>query len=285
MRGVFFGGAVAGFVLGLGLGLAIAWVVSPTPLTGADPTNLRSDLKDDYIVMIASSYSLDGDMARAMQRLAALGLAKPDAYVSQLVQSRQSGPYQQALIHLALDLKQPAEALVRPTYTPRPTRGGEPVRPGPTPLPHPTSTAVQTLPFEALPTLIAAPTSLPATLVPNPDAPLFHLQSRTALLCFETQGRGVIEIQVRDNNGLPLPGIGVEVNWRTGDEVFYTGLKPERGTGYADMEVPPGSYNVRLTQDARSDLIEDLRIDDEPNECAQGAQQVRGWRLVFERNG
>jgi hypothetical protein len=285
MRGVFFGGTFAGFVLGLGLGLLSAWILWPIPLANAHPADLRLELKDDYIVMIASSYSLDGDLARAMQRLAALDLAHADESIARVVKGEQNPLYQQALIHLALDLKEPSAALARPTLTPRPAREHQTASPSSTSQPRPAATIVQILPFSAPATLVPTSTSPPPTLVTNPDAPLFRLKSKTALRCSDTGGRGVIELDIRDKNGLPLPGIGVEVNWAAGDAVFYTGFMPEQGMGYADMEVSPGTYNVRLVEGARSEVIDKLQIDGEPSECTQGAHQVRGWRLTFEREG
>jgi hypothetical protein len=93
----------------------------------------------------------------------------------------------------------------------------------------------------------------------------------------------VIQVFVQDADGKPLPGIGVEVNWSAGDDILYTGLKPERGMGYADEEVGPGRYNLRLTDNAQSNVVESLGVDEEPSVCSADALQVRGWMLVFQQ--
>lgn len=279
MRGLFFGGIVAGVLLGFGLGLVAAWSSWPSPVPRAIPADLRLDLKDDYIRMIASSYSLDGDLARAMGRLDSLKLSQAGTIVTDLARREPNPQYQQALIHLALDLKQPAAALARPTFTPRPTR--MPLRAGPTII---YRVAVTPTAIKLVQAPAATPselTPLPPTLAPNPGAPLFFLRSTTELFCYDTQGKGLIAIEVQGADGRPVPGVGVELSWGAGYEVFYTGFKPERGMGYADAIVSPGTYNVRLTGEVRSEVVPNLRVDYEPTECGTAAHQIRGWKLDF----
>ncbi len=284
MRGLFVGGAIVGVLLGLGLGLAIAWYIWPISLTNADPADLRLDIKDDYLRMIAASYSLDGDMAHVLQRLGILHLPDPNVSITQLIR-RESKPIdQQALTRLALDLKHQSVALARPTFTPLPTKTRSTGRGAPTELPQ--ATAAVTEPVPSLPpsTTAPEPTFLPATALPNLDMPLFQLKSKSTLTCSDTRGRGLIAVFAQDADGKPLPGIGVEVNWSAGDEILYTGLKPERGMGYADVEVTPGNYNLRLTDNARSDVVESLGVEDEPSECTAESNRVRGWSLVFQQS-
>jgi hypothetical protein len=283
MRGLFFGGTLVGILLGLGLGLVIAWYLWPVSATEADPADLRLDLKDDYLRMIAASYSLDGDMAHALQRLDTLRLPQRDVSIGELIQGEPRPLYQQALIRLALDLKRQSVALARPTFTPRPTKTRFPGRALPTAPPRAVSTPVQTVAGLPPSTTASEPTPLPATSVPNPNAPLFLLKSKSTLTCLDTRGHGVIQVFVQDADGKPLPGIGVEVNWSAGDDILYTGLKPERGMGYADEEVGPGRYNLRLTDNAQSNVVESLGVDEEPSVCSADALQVRGWMLVFQQ--
>lgn len=284
MRGLFVGGAIVGVLLGLGLGLAVAWYVWPISLTDADPVELRLDIKDDYLRMIAATYSLDGDMAHALQRLGILHLPDPDISMAELIR-RESKPLdQQALIRLAMDLKRQSVALARPTFTPGPTKTLPGGRGAPTELARATATVTEPVPSLPPSTPLPELTSAPPTILPNPDAPLFLLRSKSTLKCSDTRGRGLIAVFVQDANGKPLPGIGVEVNWSAGDEILYTGLKPERGMGYADVEVTPGSYNLRLTDNARSDVVESLEVDEEPSECTAESTRVRGWSLVFQQS-
>jgi hypothetical protein len=286
MRGLLIGGASLGLLAGLALGLVLAWFIWPVSYSNADPADLRLDLKDDYIRMIAASYSLDGDMARALQRLGVLQVAQPSTAVAALARRESAPSYQQALVRLALDLNQPAVALARPTFTPRPTRARIALRRTPSPIAPATATAVPATPQAAVsPLHTPAPevTPLPPTFVPNSNAPQFQLKAKTALTCAETGGRARIEVDVQDAAGKPVPGVGVQVNWDAGDEIFYTGLKPERGMGYADLSVGPGTYNVRLTDTAQSKVVENLQVDAEGTSCAPGSAQVYGWRLVFQK--
>ncbi len=280
MRGLVIGGTLFGLVIGLGIGLVLSWVYFPVTYVDADPVDLRLDIKDDYQRMIAAAYSLDGDLNRAWGRLASLDPAEPATGLVELTRRESKPLYQQALVKLVLDLQHPAVALARPTYTPRPTR--TPLRPyvAPTERPRPASTQTPTrTPVRATATL--EPTAIPPTSVPNPNAPVFALKSRTSQTCSESGGRTHIEVQVQDANGAPLPGIGVEVNWNQGDEILYTGLKPEHGMGYADLTVSPGAYNVRLAENAQSPVLEGLKIEKNTDTCSPESTEIYGWQLVF----
>jgi hypothetical protein len=68
-------GLLLGAVAGLAFGLIYAWIVDPVTYYDADPADLRADLGEDYLVLIATSYELTGDLARAQARLASLGQA------------------------------------------------------------------------------------------------------------------------------------------------------------------------------------------------------------------
>lgn len=291
MRGLFIGGAIAGLLLGLFVGLVIAWVIWPVTYTDADPADLSLEIKDDYLRMIAHGYNLDGDMARALAQINALRLSQPIASLANLARRETKPLTQQALVQLALDLRQPAVALARPTFTPRPTRGRGSDRRTPTatlrsmPSVAPTQTALTGFSATPLPRLdptLEPTATVPPTSIHDPNAPRFELEAQTALTCAETGGRALIQVNVQDTNSRPLPGIGVEVNWNAGDEVFYTGLKPERGLGYADFAASAGTYSVRLTENAQSPVVANLTIEPEPAECAE---QLRGWSLLFRQTG
>ncbi len=63
-----------GLLIGAVLGLVIGWVVWPIEYVEADPTVLEDSYFDDYVLMIASAYSLDEDLNIAQRRLSSLGL-------------------------------------------------------------------------------------------------------------------------------------------------------------------------------------------------------------------
>ncbi|MFZ0547009.1 MAG: hypothetical protein WAM60_16310 [Candidatus Promineifilaceae bacterium] len=62
-----------GLLFGVALGLFLGWVAWPTEFTEADPTILEESYQRDYTLMIAATYSLDGDLAGARRRLSHLG--------------------------------------------------------------------------------------------------------------------------------------------------------------------------------------------------------------------
>ena len=75
-----------GVIIGVALGVFYGWVISPVSYTDTAPAALRSDYKDQYLILIATSYTVDGDLNRAQARLAELGLADPAGAVTALAQ-------------------------------------------------------------------------------------------------------------------------------------------------------------------------------------------------------
>lgn len=61
--------AIGAAVLGLLLGLAIAWGLWPVQWTNATPAHLRSDFQQTYVLLVAEDYAQTGDLERARERL------------------------------------------------------------------------------------------------------------------------------------------------------------------------------------------------------------------------
>jgi hypothetical protein len=68
---------VVGIIIGLVLGILYGWVVRPVEYVDTTPNTLRADYRTDYVLMIAETYSGDGDLDSALVRLAALGSHPP----------------------------------------------------------------------------------------------------------------------------------------------------------------------------------------------------------------
>ena len=68
--------------LGLGAGLYIGWVAAPVQYVDTAPASLSQTYKDDYVLMIATIYSGNGDLAAVRARLAALGFDDPGPAVA-----------------------------------------------------------------------------------------------------------------------------------------------------------------------------------------------------------
>ncbi len=248
-RGPAIGLSLASVAAGFIIALFITWVIWPVEYTNADPSDLRSSYKEDYVRMISTAYQMDGNLARAKSRLAQLKLGNPAQFANTLA-SREKQPGKTALLNLS-------QALAGIPVSQRPT-------PGPT--------------LGSLPTL---------ALTPTREVPAFRLVERTLLSCADDAEAALLRVFVRDSQGRDLPDVGVEVRWSTGDDTIYTGLKPERGVGFADFEVVPDTYSVTVqsykSANVSSDTAAGLAVGEPPANCrADRGTTPRGWKLVFQ---
>lgn len=203
-------GSLLGAAFGALFGLVVArwlWAPEPTPTpppatsTAPLPTSAPAavptsgpalagtgETAEESLVLISALYALDGDLSRARQRLAGLGLEDPAAALADLALRRITEGQEQVAIDLATLAAglghRPAELLayvasptpsatatptttqtptptatVRPSETPSPTPT---VRPSETPTPRPTRR----------PAALASATALTATAVPLPPTAL-----------------------------------------------------------------------------------------------------------------
>lgn len=263
-RGPAIGLALASVAAGFILALFITWVIWPVEYTNADPSDLRSSYKEDYIRMISTAYQMDGNLVRAQSRLAQLKLGNPAQVVNTLA-AREKQPGRTALLNLGKAL------------------AGTPVSQRPTQAPPPAGTPK---PAVAIPTLDSLPT---LALTPIREVPAFRLVERTPLACAADADSALLRIFVRDGQGRDLPDVGVQVLWSTGDDTIYTGLKPERGVGFADFEAVPDTYSVTVqsykSANVSSDTAADLSVGEAPANCpADRAATPRGWKLVFQQS-
>ena len=118
---------------------------------------------------------------------------------------------------------------------------------------------------------------------PTPTAQTFSLVEHMQLGCEEEPDAAYLVFVVRDADGQELPNVGIQVRWSGGDDIVYTGLKPERGVGYADFQAVPGTFSVTIIN-AQSDQVSDLVIGDPPADCgADHGATPRGWKLIFQQ--
>ncbi|MFO7740988.1 MAG: hypothetical protein R6X31_01625 [Anaerolineae bacterium] len=73
--------AVVGIAVGAALGVAIGWWLWPVTYTNTSPDVLREDYQDEYVLMTATAYEVEGDRERARERLALLDPEEPSAPV------------------------------------------------------------------------------------------------------------------------------------------------------------------------------------------------------------
>jgi hypothetical protein len=60
-------------IVGIGIGLFYAWIISPVQWINGTPEQLRADLRQDYLRMIVDSYSINADADLAIARYQNLG--------------------------------------------------------------------------------------------------------------------------------------------------------------------------------------------------------------------
>ncbi len=89
---------VGGLAIGAGLGLFYGWVVSPVQYVQGPMSDLSRRYKDEYTVMVAAAYQVDGDLTEALRRLKPLGVTNIPQYVRDVTERyiSESGPGQEA---------------------------------------------------------------------------------------------------------------------------------------------------------------------------------------------
>ncbi|MFQ5923463.1 MAG: hypothetical protein ACE5M4_11530 [Anaerolineales bacterium] len=244
---------ILGFVIGLAGGLYYAWLVSPVEYVETAPDSLRADFRADYLGLIASAYASGGDLVRARTRLALFPDLNAATELAALAQQRLAAGLADTE---ASALSQLASALSQgPTHTLVPTVSVSPT-PSNTPRPSPTR----------------RPTATPGAA--------FLLTSREQI-CDPLLSEPLIQVVVLDAAQGPVPGQEVIVVWDTGQDHFFTGLKPELGLGYGDFAMTEDvSYTLQLADSQQP--ITNLAA----HECeGEGDEPYLGsWLLQFEQS-
>lgn len=268
-----------GLVLGAALGVVFAWVISPMQPSHVTPASLRADFKDQYRILAAAAYNATGDLDRARTRLAlleegdsALALA---AEAQQVVANGGSSDDARSLALLAANLGR-----VPGIETPQPITAASAT---PTPAATaPTMSSADVRTATSVPQQTPSPTRSIAspfpTRTPTPTlGPPFVLKERTTV-CDAAITSPLIEVNVLDSAGKPVPGVKVIVSWSDGEDVFFTGLKPAVNPGYADFAMQTGiNYALRLGDGGQT--VGDLAAPD--CKASDGTAFPGGWKLVF----
>ena len=248
---------VIGMSLGVAAGLYYSWVANPVEYFETAPDSLRADFRADYLALIASAYSSGGDLVRARARLALFpGIDSADelaALAQQRLAVGLSASEAGALAQLANALSRgPISTAAATVDTPRIT-----------PTPSPTARASRR----------PRPTSTPGAA--------FVLTAREQV-CDRTLSQPLLQVVVLNAAAGGVPGMEVIVVWDTGQDHFFTGLKPELGLGYGDFTMSGGtSYTLRLGE--YQQLVTDLAAQ----ECLDdgGEPYLGSWLIQFEQSG
>ncbi len=234
---------LTGLILGLIVGVVYSWVISPISQVDTHPSLLRTDYKDIYRSLISRAYQSNNNLPRAEARLELIGDDEPALALAAQAQRflAEGGDNEMAIILANLSAAiQNAELKnnpVPPTVTaadPEITSTASPET-GENGGNSPESTAVTTERPDWTPT--PAPT----------ESPPFILQDSSPI-CDPTLGESLIQVIATDGAGDGIPGVAIQIALGTDPtEVFYTGLKPELGLGYADFSAEPGlTYQVEI---------------------------------------
>jgi hypothetical protein len=275
---------LTGIVLGVAVGLVYSWLISPVKYVDAPPFALRADYKDDYRLMVALAYMYSHDLLRAEDRLAQLKDANPAQELTLQAQRAVSEGYPDyevnALTTLAMDL---ASGLT-PQSTQVPSTQQAPSLPLNAQFtpPYVTSQPTSTLAITSTSHLSTPPAATSSFLdvstspsSPNLAEP-FVLQE-TRMLCNQDQPLSLIQVDLKDAAGQPVPSVEVLVTWEGGQDHFFTGLHPDIGLGYGDFAMSPGvAYSI---QPANGQVVNDLATA----ECTaeDGTRFWGSWYLVF----
>jgi len=265
---------LTGTLIGLALGLLVAWILFPVEYVDTSPASLRPDFKDQYRSMIASAFLATGELGRAQSRLSLLDDADPVQALTLQSQSALSAGDPDgsayALARLADALKlSPTGVSILPTSTP--ASATQPLLSGATVTPaHPPASMI---------TPVSSPTPRP-TRTPTPTVGAAYILIKQEDSCETNLPEGLLQVEVQDAAGRPVPGAEIILAWQGGEEHFFTGLKPELGDGYADFTMTPDTvYTIQLASGGQ--LVSNLSA---PScRTSAGDNYHGGVRLLFQQ--
>jgi hypothetical protein len=288
-RGPWF--LLTGLVFGLLLGLLVSWVLSPVEYTDLLPSALLPADQERYRAVIALAFQADGNLERARQRLALLGPGGTTqalaAQAQQLAGVEAALPEARALAFLvtALNKKSVQATAPGPILAPSATAGaaGTGAVPAtlnpslavrsPTPLPSATASSTPALALTPLPTFTLGAAARPTF---TPGAPFSVKEQKE--ICDITQTAPMLQVEVVDAAGRGVPGVRIVVSWASGEDVFFTGLMPQFGSGYADFTMAAQVvYSVRAGEGGVP--VNDVRagLCKKPD----GSTYTGGWKIRF----
>ena len=248
-------------LLGVGMGLAYAWVLSPHPGTDAPPNALRAEFKDQYRSLIAAAYAATGNLPRAQARLSVLGDVNPvdalNAQAQRMLANPQTFERADQLVAFASALEAQVSGAPGPTQTLEiPIDAGNTFTPtlplSLTDMPVVLSETPEQI--ETQMTVVGTPlatresTPRPThTPTPTPGQPFTLTAQET--LCDSNLPEGLLQVMVLNRSRRQLAGVEIVITWEGGKEQFFTGLKLELGNGYADYLMTPDiTYTVQLAR-------------------------------------
>lgn len=268
-------------VVGLLFGLVASWTLGPLPERNTEPFQLQQEDRNHFLIAIALDYEHRGDLHRALEKVVALRpLGDPLQAIADAACELAQGDYlnsesgvkalrMAARMYTAQGRGGCADTLLPVEVLPdKPAAAPDPAAPLPSPTPPPTKTPSRRA-ARATATLRAVATTVPQrTFSPLP----------ASTFC-DSDDQAVIEVKIVDFLGRGIPGQRIRVRWGDEDNVFLSGLKPERGTGYADFQMDEGiSYSIDMpgaSDPLRADLITGRCYTE------SGRESLKSFRVTF----
>jgi hypothetical protein len=249
---------LTGLVLGLIMGLVYTWVISPIEEIDTHPHLLREDYKDIYRSLIAHAYQANNNLPRAEARLELIDNEDPALILAAQAQRylAEGGDVDSAKILANLSAALQSAAITAATPSSPSTEESSQLQQ--TESAQITSTAGNNgEDAQKSPTPEDGGPSAP-TLTPT-ESPPFILQDSSSI-CDPTLGEPLIRVFATNSAGEGIPSVALEISLGPDlKEVFYTGLKPEVGLGYADFLAEPGlTYTLEVLESGL--VIPDIEV-------------------------
>ena len=268
-----------GLTLGLALGLGFARVAGPPPASNAEPWQLRAEARHHYMVAVALDYAHRGDLPAAMDALIALRPqedpldALADAACSLGGSGYLGSPGGISALRILVDFYTAqgragcAEDLLPPAATATPPPQLDPAD----------SAAAVDTPVPTKPPLRPAATQPTRPFLPTPT-PVRRFEAISLRSFCDADRPAMIEITVVDFLGRGLPGQSIRARWGANEDIFLTGLKGERGLGYADFQMGRDTDYALDMPGAAQPMETPLRT---ANCYIDNQRSLKSWRVVF----
>ncbi|MBI5931169.1 MAG: hypothetical protein HY862_17800 [Chloroflexi bacterium] len=246
-----------GLAIGVGLGLFYTWQLNPVIERNTGPDKLREEDKINYVIGVGLDYAHTGDLNRAYNLLAEV---EPGSDPFQIAADTVCTLTRQGRIQTSADIQAIRNLIA--VFQGQPDVQAncdlDVFTISDTPTPTPQVIIVSPTPT---PPLIATKTATPEspvvveTIPVGADATAPSIEGRMQVAAqrqfCDANNPGMIEIYVQEETSVQIPGVPIEVRWAGTNgqqsQIFYTGLKPQIGPGYADFKMTPGvTYIVSL---------------------------------------
>ncbi len=278
----YFSYAVFAFSLiaGIALGLALTRIQGPLQRSNAEPWQLRAEDRQHYQIAIALEYAHKGDLPGALNKLIAMrpGQDPFDALAEAACALGSSG-------YLRSDSGIQAIRSAVALYSSQGRAGcAEQLLPQEATVSAP-ALATEAAPNAGFATPLPTKPPLPDSgadaivrrLAPSP-APQRSFEARTARSFCDAANPALIEARVVDYLGRGIPGQRIRVRWADQEDVFVSGLKPDRGDAYADFQMEEGiDYTIDMPGAA-----DPLGASLSTGACYTGNRRtLKSWRVTF----